>query len=467
MKFRIKITLCMIWLMSLVFSIGGSFLISMSFYDSLEREKETAYSSYQMVLNTLKVVNTASEHSDYDDISDTLEQLSIQSSSMWSALRLTSDKELLYTDGSAANVLNDMSKQLDANHCLLSYAENTEGNRYLQLSGSFSAGEKTLYLDSAYDISSIYETRQLQQEAYQKIFIVMIFLCTILSYSISRVLTKPLSKLSKASREIASGNLSYRPSIYSNDEVGALASDFNNMVEKLELNVYELKDAMERQERFMGSFAHEMKTPMTSIIGYADLIRSQTLEPEEQSYAANYIFSEGKRLERLSLQLLDIIILKKKYITLYPAEPSNMIGKLVEYLQPIYTKKNITLQYTCEAGICLMEPDLVKSLLLNLLDNARKALDNGGTITIVSKMLQDGCCIQVTDNGKGIPPEALKHLTEAFYRIDKSRSREQGGVGLGLALCNEITALHKGTITFESKVDSGTTVTIILRGGRS
>ena len=132
---------------------------------------------------------------------------------------------------------------------------------------------------------------------------------------------------------------------------------------------------------------------------------------------------------------------------------------LLEHLKRVYAQKGIALQYRTAEGMCFLEPDLFKTLLVNLMDNARKALDNGGYIYVWQEMLPDGC-------RPGIPPEAIAHLTEAFYRVDKSRSRAQGGAGLGLSLCNEIVQLHGGTMQFESRVGNGTVVTVELKGGR-
>ena len=107
--------------------------------------------------------------------------------------------------------------------------------------------------------------------------------------------------------------------------VELLARDFNRMTDTIEDNMHQMADAMKRQEEFMGSFAHELKTPMTSIIGYADLMRSQALDEEEQQEAAEYIFSEGRRLESLSLKLLDLLVLKKKDFELRPTNLQTMI----------------------------------------------------------------------------------------------------------------------------------------------
>ena len=114
----------------------------------------------------------------------------------------------------------------------------------------------------------------------------------------------------------------------------------------------------------------------------------------------------------------------------------------------------------------MLEPDLTKSLLINLVDNARKAMDNGGAVFILSEMTDTGCVFSVTDNGRGIPASDLTKITEAFYRVDKSRSRAQGGVGLGLALCDEIAKLHAGALGIQSVEGKGTRITAVLNGGR-
>ena len=113
----------------------------------------------------------------------------------------------------------------------------------------------------------------------------------------------------------------------------------------------------------------------------------------------------------------------------------------------------------------MLEPDLVKSLVINLVDNARKATEKGGNIYILSTMTDTGCAIRVVDNGRGMPQEAISKITEAFYRVDKSRSRAQGGAGLGLALCRQIVELHGGKMEFESILGKGTSVKVTLNGG--
>lgn len=469
MKFRFKITFCMLALLSVLFGIGGSLLIYESFQDSLKREQEAAFSVYRMVWSTLQIVNNLEPYLEPEAIQQTLEQLGRQKQNTWAALRLTTEDEIIYetADSDSYFLLPNSLNRPEPEECIFFTAKGLNNTHYLILFGAATtSNNKVLYLYMAQDISNLYTIRQVQQQTYLQVFLVLLLLCAVLAYTVSRLLTAPLQDLSMVSRAIASGELSSRVKITSDDEVGAVAEDFNAMANQLEENISELNNSIDRQERFVGSFAHEMKTPMTSLIGYAELLRSGVLTPEEQSEAAYYIYAEGKRLENLSRKLLDLLVLKHKNLPLVKIRPSDLIEGLIDRLRPICAKRNITLSCDCQKGNCYLEPDLVWSLLLNLADNSQKAMDYGGHIHFRLQMLPDGCRIYVLDNGRGIPPDALAHLTEAFYRADKARSREQGGFGLGLALCQEIVALHNGQLKFANRPEGGACVMAELRGGQ-
>lgn len=465
MKFRLKITFCMLCLMAVLFGIGSSALIAISFQDGLDREKEAAKNSYRMLIYTLQMTGELETWSSTEEIQALFRHLSDQGGS-WSAISLYSEDGRLYSSGDAAEYFKDSRGTVDTQHCAVTYFEDGAGERYLQLSGAFLAGDRTLYLDMAHNISMLYHTREQQQEAYRRIFLGMTVLCAALAYTMALVLTRSLSRLSKGAREIAQGNFSYRSGIRSGDEIGRLSEDFDRMAGQVEQNILDLKESVERQERFVSSFTHELKTPMTAVLGYADLLRSQDLTEEERRDAANYIFSEGKRLERLSLKLLDIYVADQEEIVLSEQNPGRIVRDMVEHLKPGYREQGIVLTCRCGKGRCMLEPDLFRSLLVNLLDNARKALSDGGEVTVSVETTDEGCTLRVEDNGPGIPAESLERLTEAFYRVDKSRSRRQGGAGLGLTLCAKIAELHKGSLHFESQEGRGTKVTAELKGGR-
>jgi len=468
MKFRLKMTLCMLSVLSLLFGAGGSLLISGFFQDSLEREKDAAFSSYRMAWSALQIVNSLTPYLDSEAIVRTMDQLCLQDSAAWTALRLTTAEGVLFESNIRYPFPED-NVLPDPGACRFQVVDSGAGQHWLLLSSAVKTNEEPLYLYAAHDISGLYTMRQSQQRTYRRVFAAMAVLCAALSYTVSRLLTAPLVGLSRASRAIASGEFSSRTPVRSEDEVGAVSRDFNLRAEQMEKTVRELHQAVERQERFMGSFAHELKTPMTSLIGYAELLQSGTLTPAEQAEAAGYLYSEGRRLERLSRKLLELLVIREQPLQLAEVCPEELAEELTDRLRPLLAKRDITVSCACESGSCRLEPDLTWSLLLNLADNAQKAMARGGQLQLRQEMLPDGCRFQVTDTGRGIPDEALAHLTEAFYRVDKARSRQQGGFGLGLALCQEIAALHHGSIRFENRTDGtrGARVTVELRGGRS
>ena len=236
------------------------------------------------------------------------------------------------------------------------------------------------------------------------------------------------------------------------------------MADELAARIDDLTAAMQRQEEFTGAFAHEMKTPMTSIIGYADMLRSRTLGEADRRTAANYIFTESKRLEQLSVKLLDLLVLRRRDFPLKEADISRLTADVVRGMAPMLKKQKIIISGTGQAGLRSAEPDLLKTLVMNLIDNARKAMPDGGEITVVQILTENGFSICITDTGCGMAPEELSKITDAFYRVDKSRSRAQGGVGLGLAICQEIAALHGGALSFNSEPGRGTSVTLYAGG---
>lgn len=465
MKFRLKIALALVCLLSLLFGGGSSALISLSFQSTLAREQAAAKASYDQLLHTLQLVERVEVWSRPQDAVQVVQQLSAQGGQAWAALSLTAGEDVLLSQGAPAQGFVDLRDLVDGGHCAQG-AFAWEGRHYLQLTGQLDIQGTPLLLHVAYDISPIYTTRQQQQETFGRIFLILLAVCALLSYTAARLLTRPLEKLSQTAQALAAGDLSRRSGIAGQDEIGALAREFDAMAARQQAHIAALQATMEGQDRFIGSFTHELKTPMTSILGYADLLRRGTLSPAEQAQAADYIFSEAKRLERLSLKLLDLYLAEHQAPELLPASPAALLEDLAAPLVPGLAQEGITLVVQGEAGLCLLEPDLFRSLVLNLLDNARKALEGPGTITASVAMTGQGCTLTVRDTGRGIPPEVLDHLTEAFFRVDKSRSRAQGGAGLGLTLCDKIAALHQGQLRLESRPGQGTAVTVTLKGGR-
>ena len=286
-----------------------------------------------------------------------------------------------------------------------------------------------------------------------------------LSLLVSHLILRPLGRVSDAARRMAGGDLDQRVPVTSDDELGQLSADFNAMADQLERQMDELADAAQRQKDFTGSFAHEIKTPLTSIIGYADLLLSRPVSPEQVRDSAGYIFREGKRLEALSGKLMELIVLDRQDFPKHLISMRAFLEQMGSTMRPALEQAGIQLTVEAEEAPVFVEPDLLNMAGLNLLDNARKATPSGGRISLIGEARENGYLIQVTDTGKGIPAEELSRITEPFYMVDKSRARAQGGAGLGLALCRRIVELHDGTLEFESVLGQGTTARVCLKGG--
>jgi signal transduction histidine kinase len=247
--------------------------------------------------------------------------------------------------------------------------------------------------------------------------------------------------------------------------VGQLAENFNQMAFAVEEKVQELSDSARQKEDFVANFAHELKTPLTSIIGYADRIYQKELPREEQKQAAWYIWNEGMRLESLSKKLMDLTVLNHKDFVLQELRADLLLLELETDVAYLMAEKGVTLACTAEAANIKVEYDLFKTLFLNLVDNSIKAGADHIMVTgtIKSEELQSNYMIQVEDNGNGIPKEEIGRITEAFYMVDKSRSRKLHGAGIGLALVKKIAEIHGADLAFESDGKSETIVSISLR----
>ena len=222
---------------------------------------------------------------------------------------------------------------------------------------------------------------------------------------------------------------------------------------------YEKLQALnDRQSRFVADLTHELKTPLTSMIGYADLLRSAPLDESRRRAAADAIYHESTRLESLSQQLLALQGLQTDGVTLGSVPVAAVFADVARSLP------DAALDCDAPAGAAVRaDRVLLADLLRNLVLNALHAEPKDGTVHMTCAEAGGQWRLTVRDNGCGIPAGALPHLTEPFYRVDKARARANGGSGVGLALCAEIAAAFGTKLEFESTPGEGTTVAICLQ----
>lgn len=240
-----------------------------------------------------------------------------------------------------------------------------------------------------------------------------------------------------------------------------MAASFNRMADRIEEQVTELEKVSAQRGMLLGSLTHELKTPMTSIIGYSDTLLHVKLSEERREQALHRIHDECRRLERLSGKLMNLIgLYDNDSIRLEETEVEDLFSRVADLEKYHLEECGMTLETRSDGQMRRLDRDLFESLLINLIDNAVKAGKEGDAIRLEAA----GNEISVTDQGRGIPPGDLPRVTEAFYMVDKSRSRKAGGIGLGLALCSRIAELHNASLHIESREGEGTRVTVVFQG---
>lgn len=335
-----------------------------------------------------------------------------------------------------------------------------DNKKYIESFWRVKSSAGTYYLEMNKNIHYIYEQRNSMYTTYRCAVIIVFGIFSVLLIIISFRFTRPIIRLSKATRELAAGNYSKEVEVKGNDEVATLSEDFNNMAKQLKENIHELSENVRRQEEFTEGFAHELKTPLTSIIGYADMIRSMDLSPEDTALSADYIFSQGKRLEHLAYKMMELTYVGKQDISLIMINVQDIIQKVVNVMSLVLESKSINTEIDVEKGYIYGDVDLLQSLFTNIIDNARKAVEEGGCIKIYGASLKDYYEVVVQDNGMGMEASELDKITEAFYMVDKSRARKEGGAGIGMTLCKKIADVHGAGLIIESEPGLGTKVIV-------
>lgn len=335
-----------------------------------------------------------------------------------------------------------------------------QDSRIMLVSSEITAGNFTYLLESGYDITACYEERDRQFQTFFLTLLCVLLLSFFLLKRLSVYLSGPILKLHEASRRIASGNYEERTSIQSDDEIGELSRSFDEMAEATEQTITQLEINLTQREDFMSNFAHEIKTPMTAILGFADTLRTYDCDVETRKKCADYIYTEGKRLETLSYTLMDLLSLSGQEIQLQPVSVSLLVKQLEQYYEAVPDVCRIVFQYDdCRV---LSREELLFTVLRNLIDNAIKASVKESEILVMAKLCQDGCRISVSDQGIGMRKEDIEQAVQPFYMADKSRARMQGGAGLGLSIVKRICELHGSPLQITSRLNEGTSVTFVL-----
>ncbi|MEG1323117.1 MAG: HAMP domain-containing sensor histidine kinase [Ruthenibacterium sp.] len=466
MKFAVKLALSMVAMLGVLLAVGGYFMVEQNFKATLQ----TAVRQNVNLQEKQKYTLQFSLFSAGTDENQTLDNRVKAAADALAAASASTQGMAVLTKGYAA-VSNHLSgdipksQQLAAIHAgdesTIFYRANDKN--YQMMAARLTVENAQYWLVSAFEITSLYAARTAQLVLFYKLYAVLMAAAALLSALVSRALTRPLQKLSGASSRIAAGAYEERIDSKRGDEIGDLSRHFDAMAAAVEEKVHSLELSVQQREDFVGAFTHELKTPMTAMLGYAALLKQNGGTPQMREKAICYIHSETKRLENLSQKLLAMLQLSEENIVFASVLLSDIFEKTQEALQ---VPKGICVVFPETHGeTVLADSDLLVDLLYNLVQNAIHAKPKDGKVTLCHEVGQTGVTLFVADAGKGMSPQQLSRVTEAFYRVDKSRVSDENGTGLGLALCAKIAALHGTALHFESTENVGTTVSFTLKTG--
>jgi two-component system OmpR family sensor kinase len=274
---------------------------------------------------------------------------------------------------------------------------------------------------------------------------------------LTRQITRPIRALTSGARQIAKGELDYRVKVNSRDELGGLAHSFNAMAGSLDRSE-------QSRRRLIADIAHELRTPLTVIEGTVDGILDGVFEPDKEHLDS--IKEQNELLTRLIADLRDLSLAESGQLRL-ELESTNMVDLVRRKLSQAELKAReenirLTLDVAPEVPEVNVDPARMEQVIANLLTNAMRHTPSGGSINVsigkrdIARQVEKPCLvISVADTGEGIAPEHLPNIFERFYRVDDSRSRTEGGVGLGLGIVKQMVEAHGGEVWVESELGKG------------
>lgn len=271
---------------------------------------------------------------------------------------------------------------------------------------------------------------------------------------------RPMAELQRRTEEITADRLDHRlPVADRRDELGRLATTINAMIARLERSFAEVR-------RFTADASHELRTPLTAIRTEAEVALTRPLTLEEHQQLLGSILEECERLTRLTDQLLTLSREDAGTVqqTREPVDLTALVREVVDTLRPLAEAKGLPVKLVADVPLPIQGDEArLRQVFFNLVDNAIKYTPPGGAIEVQTGERDGAAVVSVRDSGVGIPTEHLARVFDRFYRVDKARSREQGGAGLGLSIAQSIVAAHGGRIDLASAPGQGTICTVILR----
>lgn len=482
MKFRHKILIVNIIVLSLSLGVVGYLMIRRNFDLARETQLKNAIIENNLVQSSveyelLERINSNKDNRVEESLSEIGERVMDGMISGTSSFYVRYKDQYAYSsDGEEEQIPESLFANLTFGG--KNYMICESGGQYFVYITSYSDMDgNALCVVSKQEISDSYSMLKKQIGYFRLLIAGVVLIASVIVYFLCKYLTGPLEKLNRVTERIAEGNYDIHVDVSGTDEVGQLAESIHVMADAVLAHVEELKDMIRRREQFVADFTHEIKTPITTMIACSDMMRSMEIPREEQIQALTYIFSEGKRLEIMSQKLFQLIYLKQHSIEIAAVNTKNLEREILRITTPILEQKKIRLNTDIEPAVIQGDKELLNTVFINLIDNARKASKEGDIIRLKGRSVLEEIResdevkengrravyeLSVTDCGIGMSQEDTAHICDEFYMADKSRSRREGGAGLGLSLSALILQKHGAVLQVESEIGKGTTMKVVF-----
>lgn len=465
MKVWHKIFLGILLVTALSIGIFGSMLIQSTHKKNLQREQDRSCREIDLYISALDNAETM-----LGDAKAALDWYNLQYQNKGSTFAvysasdrtLSSDDRITYSV--APEMYYDTALAAPGHNQKCQLAVKSEDQHFLLTSCRMTQENWPVLLYSR-DITSIYQQRTENICQMMVIMVVVLAAAGLFAYYLARYITKPLEILQKDVQEMADGN--YTPTIITgSDEMNQLRRNFSEMSCTINQREAELSQELQRKKDFVAAMTHEMNTPLTSLLGYAQFLQHANCSDKQRYQALDNIESESRRMINMYGKLRQIHLMEGESPSVETVYFDRILKESEAELASLLHEKNIFLEKELFVDVIESDGTLLLILVNNFIKNAITHSQYNGRIRITATTEKDGRYkLTIRDWGAGIPREQLTKVTEPFYRVDKSRSRATGGTGLGLYLCKQIIERLDGNLIIESDYGKGTSITVLLPTG--
>ncbi|MBX7317011.1 HAMP domain-containing histidine kinase [Clostridium chauvoei] len=468
MKLKNKLFINFGILFFLTLNILGCFLIKSTFNTSIKKAIDESFREYAVIYSNIK------SGENLNNLFLTTEEIiSIKSENYLSIIQnpsinlefRTKDNNIIYSSNSSKfNLPNELFSfdNKKANY-IISNLNNTSN---LIISKEISFNNQDFSFTYINNIDSLYTTQNNNIIILLELNFLFILVFLFIIYLISFDITKPLSILSDNIDEIIRGNFNKKLSYSSNiEELNTISTNFNIMSEEIKNKIILLSRENLSKQRFINNLTHEIKTPLTSIIGYSSLMVNKKINDIDLIHKSfETIYNDGKRIESLTTNLIKLITLDKINLDIEDVSIISVLEDIKNTIKIKLIENNINLSIHGFDFVLKTDRYLLTTLLSNFIDNSIKALSNNSVLEKNIIIVLNKNSLVIKDSGIGIPKEDLDKIFEPFYMVNKSRVHSIGGFGLGLTICLKIIEILDIKFYISSTPNKGTTIKLHFKG---